>query len=320
VPPAQRGGAAPRAVPDLDVGDPLRSRRPSAVPDLDVDAMAAAALAPRPSVPELSFDAVPPSSRGRSASPAGAPPPRPMAPVASEDGDVDDFDMEIERNIATTAMSSMTSAPPSGAHGGGRTSGRAGLELAAPSRMAREAVAQRHHGDQEPSTGEKIAGLALSVVIAGGAAFALFHYVHHARGIDVTRTLPHAFDGTSATESGALSLVSLVVAVVLAYAGLKLRPYAWAIVAAAGAMLLLTLAMVTVTLASTGENPTPPDGALLVPYLLPAALLMLGLGIVARAARLFALGGGARRGASVPVAAIAGAILFIAFEASRFAR
>jgi hypothetical protein len=78
--------------------------------------------------------------------------------------------------------------------------------------------------------------------------------------------------------------------------------------------------MVTVTLASTGENPTPPDGALLVPYLFPAAVLMLAIGVEGRAARLFARGRGAGRVSAIPIAAIAGAIAFFAFEASRFAR
>jgi hypothetical protein len=47
---------------------------------------------------------------------------------------------------------------------------------------------------------------------------------------------------------------------------------------------------------------------------------MHGVGIAGRAARLFALGGGRRRAAAIPVAAIAGVIAFVAFEASRFAR
>ena len=110
------------------------------------------------------------------------------------------------------------------------------------------------------------------------------------------KALPHAFDGTSATESGALALVSLVVAVTVVFVGLRIRPHAWAIVVAGGMLLLLALAMVTVTLASTGENRTPPDGALLVPYLLPGGLVLLALGIAGRAGRC--CGEAAARGAS----------------------
>jgi hypothetical protein len=67
-------------------------------------------------------------------------------------------------------------------------------------------------------------------------------------------------------------------------------------------------------------NPTPPDGVLLIPYLLPTAVLFLALGLLGRAARRFARGGAGRRVTSLPLAAIAGALAFAAFEISRLAR
>jgi hypothetical protein len=327
--------AAPAAVPDLDVPGASRSSRSlpqadavkaPAVPDLgsgsigaipafDTNAMAAAALAPstRPpamSAPALSASPAQQAGGGRS--------------IAFDGGDDDDFDMEIERNVASTSLPTAQSSRSSGGSASARSSGGhrasgAGLELAAPSRMAREA-SSRVEEHREPAVGTKAAALALTVIVGGATALALWKYVHHAGGFDVTRALPHAFDGTSATESGAISLVSLVVAVIVGFVGLRWKPHAWAVVAAGGTILLLALAMVTVTLASTGENPTPPDGALLVPYLFPAAVLMVAIGVEGRAARLFAAGHGARRLASVPLAAVAGAIAFLAFEASRFAR
>ena len=44
-----------------------------------------------------------------------------------------------------------------------------------------------------------------------------------------------------------------------------------------GTWLLASLAMITVTLVATDEHPTPPDGALLIPYVVPLGLLLLGL-------------------------------------------
>ena len=77
--------------------------------------------------------------------------------------------------------------------------------------------------------------------------------------------------------------------------------------------------MVTVTLGSTGEN-VPPDGGLLVPYLLPSAVLLVSLGIVGRAGRRFAAGYRAQKALLLPYAAIAGAVGYLAFEVSRLAR
>ena len=360
--PAPAPAPALADVPDLDVPGASRSSRSrpkmdavkappvpdlgagsiGAIPAFDTNAMAAAALAPSTRPPAMSAPQV--SGRGSSPSLSGPVPEAPgLAPsvraslasapaqqagggrsIAFDGGDDDDFDMEIERNVASTSMPTAQSSRSSGGPASGRSSGghRApggGLELAAPSRMAREA-SSRAEEHREPALGSKAAGVALAVIVGGGTAFALWKYMHHAGGYDVTRTLPHAFDGTSATESGAISLVSLVVAVIVGFVGLRFKPHAWAVVAAGGTILLLALAMVTVTLASTGESPTPPDGALLVPYLFPAALLMDAVGVEGRAARLFAASHGARRLASVPLAAVAGAIAFLAFEASRFAR
>lgn len=321
----------PSAIPDLDLPGASRAHRsrpsmqavkaPSAaaIPTFDTTAMAAEALAPSTRPPAMS---APPVS-GRTSSPSSAGVAGGGREIAFDAGDDDDFDMQIERNIASTSIPAATSSRMSGAPG--RTSGApraagTGLELAQPSRMKREEAQRSARAGGEPGVAAKLGGALLTLAIAGGTAFALLHQVHRAGGYDATRALPHAFDGTSATESGAVALVALVASVTLGFVGLKLRPYAWTIVASGGALLLVALAMVTVTLASTGENPTPPDGVLLVPYLLPAALVLLALGVQLRSARLFARAQGARRAGAIPVAAIAGALAFVAFEISRFAR
>jgi hypothetical protein len=195
----------------------------------------------------------------------------------------------------------------------------AGLELSQPSRMAREGAAQRPTREG-PGLGARLGAALLTLAVAGGTAFGLLHQVHRAGGRDVTRALPHAFDGTSATASGAVSLVTLVVAMTLFFLGLKLKPHAWAVVSSGGALLLLALAMVTVALASTGENASPPDGVLLVPYLFPAANVLLALGSWRRSSRLLARARGAARGGAIPLAMIAGVLVFVAFETSRLAR
>jgi hypothetical protein len=316
------GAPGVQSVPVRSAPAPAPSSPPYVppVPDLEI--------APSTRAPVIS--APPPSNRGPA--PATTQPPasvRSAAPpqvdptmgagrnLSFDDDDDGGLGMEIERNLAMTPYAS--GAP--GAHTSARPAGgmRPGLELAAPSRMARAAAAEPQYAD-EPGTGMKLAGLALSAVIAGGTAFSLWKYVYHARGFDITRALPHAFNGTSATESGIISLVGLVTAIGLGFAGLKLRPHAWAIVASGGLMLLLAIAMVTVTLGSTGESNVPPDGGLLVPYLLPASVLLLALGLVGRAGRRFAVGQGGRKALVLPFAAIAGAVGYLAFELSRFAR
>jgi hypothetical protein len=329
---------AQAAVPDLDVRGAPRTRSqaqmeavkvpaptpsPIAVPTLDLPVQPVR----RVSQSSPSMSGPPPSSGQSSAKLASAAAAAPAHDAGAgrtlsfDTDDDDDFDMQIERNVAGTSLpvaESSRGRAGSGLHESrGRVAGT-GLELGVASRMTRE----RAGSDERdlPGLGGKIAGYAVALVVMGGVGFALFHFVHRAGGRDVTGFAPHAFDGSSAPESGAVALVAIVVAVAIGFIGLRLKPHAWALVASGGAMLLLALAMVTVTLASTGENPTPPDGVLLVPYLLPAAVLLLGLGIGGRAARSFADGRTSRRLASVPLAAIAGIVLFFAFEFSRFAR
>ncbi|HSO35606.1 MAG TPA: hypothetical protein VLT33_23920, partial [Labilithrix sp.] len=69
----------------------------------------------------------------------------------------------------------------------------------------------------------------------------------------------------------------------------------------------------------TGDNPTPPDGVLLIPYLAPAGVVLLALGMAGRAGRIMAQARGARRLGGVPLALIAGALAFVAFEVRRLA-
>ena len=164
--------------------------------------------------------------------------------------------------------------------------------------------------DDEPSTKMKIATNVGALVLFGGAIAALVKLAHRAGGHSLTSVLPHAFDGTSVAQSGSVAGASLVLAIVLGFIGLRLRPRSWAFVVSGGAMLLTSLAMVTVTLVSTETNETPPDGALLIPWVVPIALAAVAIGLALRARR---------RLAALPLAAIAGALAFLAFEVSKLA-
>ncbi len=233
----------------------------------------------------------------------------------------DDFDMQIERNFSTSVVPTATSARPSGMHAStsSRPSlpGNAGLELGAP--LRRTARTEPSSRRSEVGFLAKLLGLVIALLLFAGTAAALFRFVHRAGGRSLTALLPHAFDGLSATDSGAVALVALVVAATVIFVGLRLKPHAWFVVLSGGALLLLALAMVTVTLASTGDNPTPPDGVLLVPFLAPAALAFLALGMAGRAGRIMGRADGARRLGGVPLAVLAGALAFVAFEVSHLA-
>ncbi|AKU94438.1 hypothetical protein AKJ09_01102 [Labilithrix luteola] len=231
----------------------------------------------------------------------------------------DDFDMHIERDFTGPASSSHYSgAPASGPvskHGDLSPRASSGLEV-----THRRLDAQRKHAIEvyEPSLLVKVIGPLLALVVTGGAAFGLVRYAHKGGGFSPMAHLPHAFDGTSMTTSAVVSLVTLALAIALGFLGVRLRPRSWAFVASAAVLLLMALAMVTVALASTGENSAPPDGALLLPYLMPVFVALLGLGVTGRAANAFTREGIAPKLATIPLAALAGAILFAAYETSRF--
>lgn len=247
-------------------------------------------------------------------------------PMKSIDMDLhqgaDDFDMEIERESATASAMQASSHQAANATANRYNApppphriASAGFELAAE----RKGLRPSDEEDYEPGAFAAFAAFAVPLVAFAGAVAALVKLAHHADGISMTGLLPRAFDGTSAAQSGAVALASLALSMFVGGVGLKLHPRSWALVASGGAMLVTALAMVTVTLASTGENPIPPDGVLLLPYLVPFAVLALGLGVVGRARQLMLRESIGNKLAGVPVAAIGGAIAFVAFELSKLA-
>jgi serine/threonine-protein kinase len=265
-----------------------------------------------PGVPELRQQSSPairqssPEVRQQS-SPSVPRMPAAKPPVSFDDDD----DMQIEHN-----MSAAMGMPMDGMHASGAPRPRpvvasTGLDLAAERRDARA-----REDDDPDSLVRRIIGWSIASVLFAGATFALVRFAHgSADSMMLTRALPHAFDGTSSIHSGAVSIVALVLAVAAGWAGAKLRPRSWALVGSATGLLLTSLAMVTVTLATTGEPGAPPDGVLLMPYVVPIALAGLALGVNGRAAILFR-GSIARKAAGVPVALIAAIIAFAAYANS----
>jgi hypothetical protein len=230
----------------------------------------------------------------------------------------DDFDMEIERGGALVTQGHATSSrgrPHVSDRPGGSAdlAPRSGLEVAYQRSDARPIDEQ--HG---PSFGEKLAAWALPIVLCLGAAGSLFKFVHRKGGRNLMALAPHAFDATSTMQSGGFALTALALAIVLVFGGLKLRPRSYATVGSAAMLLVAALAMVTVTLVSTDEHPTPADGALLIPYVVPLGTILLGVGVAGRGPALF-LDGGARRAGTVVAGLLGGTLIFVGIEISAFA-
>lgn len=341
----------PADIPDLDLPGPPSAARPSGPkptpsrPNVPVAAQPPAPIPAGSAVPELGAPvrrasgtniAVPqlPASGPVSVRPTSSAGPRSVqpppsaslhpAPHAHHDARAievgmpdDDDDMEIEREGALHAVAA--SKPAHSSRG----------KLETPMRQAPTATtgldvgynrAQTFERPQRRAAAATPLTVAIGYVVSGAVFFGtiagLSRVFHRPGGIVLTNLLPHAFDATSTVQSGGVALSLLAVAVGLGFGGLKMVPRSWVILGAAFATLATSLAMVTVTLVSTEENPMPPDGARLVPYTLPLALLLVGVGIAGRAARLFRRESVAKKIAVVPITAIAAAFAFAALEVS----
>jgi hypothetical protein len=239
-------------------------------------------------------------------------------PVTIDIGGGDELDMEIERGGAMVSLppassgrpgAAVSNRPPTSVSG---RPGASGLDVAYRRLDARPVVAKG------PSFAQKLVAWTLPTALCLGTIAGLLKLAHRAGGRSITSFMPHAFDASSTTQSGAVAAAALVLAIALGFTGLKLTPRSYAMVGSATALVLTSLAMVTVTLVSTEEHPTPPDGALLIPYVVPLGILLLGLGIAGRGPSQF-LRGGARRAVSVISGLAGGAIAFAAIEISALA-
>jgi hypothetical protein len=250
------------------------------------------------------------------------PPPRPASrpePTASRPqlsaADDDPFDMEIERaGSVMTAPHAVSGRAGGGGVPRGSSPSASGLEVA----YRRSDLEAANEAPPRSDLGPKVTACALTVVGLAGVFAVLVKVAHRQGGRSIIALTPHAFDASSVTQSAIFALSTFALAITLGYAGLKVHPRSYAMLVAATMTLIGSLAMVTVTLVATDEHPAPPDGALLIPYVVPFALLALGLAAAGRAIAIF-LRGGAGRVATPFVAAAGGALLFAGIELSRLA-
>lgn len=259
---------------------------------------------PAPTVPDLEL----PRRRAASARPS-APArdelPTPQVSLTDVLSDASELDFPIERSFAPAPA-----APPS--HDLRKTPGPSGVALRYHRLAPSAPIVVAPRAASSPPRGSLHAGLAVAGALATVTAYAAQRWLH-VPSRSMASLYPRAFDGSSANAAGGVALGALVVTFALAFLGLRLRPRTWSFVVAAFASLLVGLAMVTVALASTGDGATPPDGALLIPWVLPAVLAPLALGLCHRAGRLLAQGGALPKLAGLVAAPAAGGLAFAAW-------
>jgi hypothetical protein len=253
---------------------------------------------------------------GMPGSPAG----RGHGQVAASIGETDEFSMDFERTgpfMAPTPpgrpIAGGSPSPPASAHP--NTSARpasSGLEVA----YKRSDLEDQPSDRSGPSLARSAGAYAVTAIGFAAGFESLAKLVHRHGGRSFISLFPHAFDASSSIQSGAFALSALAAAIAVGAIGVKLRPRSHAMIVSGGMLLLASLAMVTVTLVSLDEHPTPADGALLIPYVMPPAFAFLGFGVAGRGAPLF-LRGGVRRGSALLAGFAGGALVLIAVEISR---
>jgi hypothetical protein len=240
-----------------------------------------------------------PPQRARPAEPKLEAQPQAL-PLANDDDD----SMEIQRGGALIseepARSVRTSRSPAG-------SAAPSLELAHPRRPA-----PAPHVERGPKAGERILAWCVPLVLCGATLAALVKLAHRP-GRSVLLLAPHVFDASSVALSGGAAGALLVLAIAIGYAGFRLEPRSYALVGSAAALLLASLAMVTIALVATEEHAFPPDGARLMPYLLPLALTLGGIASVLRGPTKYLDDARLQAGAA---GIIGGGLLFAALELS----
>jgi hypothetical protein len=301
------------SIPDLDLRSP--SGRPQAGPGSSTPASAPPPQARPPIIDDAPFDIERGMSAERMAMGQHGPMAGAGAPMPSSGLDLDAVPSS-QRNIQAAAPASERMGPAAGAHAPPASQRATPARLELDRRRPQSAV---EYVEEPAPLVQRILARMMALLGFAGAAAAGYMYIHRSGGRQPMGLLPHAWDGTSMKTAAAVSLAMFVLSMAFGIWGFITRPRTWGFVLAGGLMLLQSLGMVTVALASSGESGVPPDGALLVPWLTPAFLVLLGLGVSSRAATMWERGGWGRRLATLPVGAIGGAIAFVGYEISRFA-
>lgn len=197
-------------------------------------------------------------------------------------------------------------------------SARAPVSARGPAERSLDVAYKRPVGpapSDEPSFLEKLGGRALALVGLAGIVVPAVRFVPGRSAFAVMKLMPHAFDATSLVQSGVIGGACLVASIAVGYLGIRARPRSWAMIGSGFVFLIALLVMVTIALVATDEDPAPPDGARLIPYLLPAALALLGLGISGRGQEPF-YDGGVRRALPFACGVAGGLVLFVALALS----
>jgi hypothetical protein len=244
-----------------------------------------------PVVPDLALP--PPESR-----------PKPSAPAIAAPPPADDFgDLEIERGGHVMAAPASSAAPRAAAPASMRAAG-SGLELAAPRSTPRAPAYV------PPSARARAIACVIPIAAFAATSFALFETI--AWRASLASLWPHAVDATSSLQSGAMAIACIVIGTAVGAVGLKARPRSIALIGSGAGWLVTALAMITVALVATEEHAAPADGARLVPYTVPVAIVLVGLGLASRAPRLW-LRGGSRRALALAASAGGAIVAFVGF-------
>lgn len=225
----------------------------------------------------------------------------------------DDWDDGIERGGGYEPAQSSRN-PPMSSRGPHSGPAPASMNLDVAYRRPTAAADTDH---DEPGLLEKLGGRVMALAGIAAAVVPLVKYIHRSGRFLITKPLPHAYDATSLPQSGAVAGVLLVSAIALGYLGIKARPRSWAMIVSSVITLVSSLAMVTVALVATDEQPSPPDGARLIPYTVPLAFILLGLGVSSRGQYPYYYGG-AKRALPFVAGVVGGLLIYVGYALSAF--
>jgi hypothetical protein len=263
------------------------------VPDLELkDPLAPKSSAPPPPQP-----------------PPSAPPASPYSGAMDDDLMVGGHDeLMLERNVMPEPVSvSMTRqkspgvAPP--------------LELGHA--MGEQPFAPRHHDVPKP---RRLLGTIANVLIVGlgfgGAAAPLVRFVHRAAGWRLPTFFHYALDGGSTIWSGSASMATLAATILLVIMGTYARPRSSGYLLAGLGMLLVAISFIIITFSVSPAGPPEiaPDGARLVPWVVPVIPLGIGFRLLRNAWSKCDEREAASRLKGFCLAAISAATLFVSVE------
>jgi hypothetical protein len=244
--------------------------------------------------------------------------PTPTEPAAASpySGTLDD-DMVVDRNVAhhdpisVSVMRSVAPAP--------ELPQKPPRPLELGHAIAEQPFSPRRHDVPKARSGFDL-GTVANLFIVGlgfaGAAAPLVRFVHRSAGWGLPSVCHYALDGGSAIWSGSASMATLALTIVLTIIGTYARPRSYGYLIAALGMLLVAISLIIITFSVSPEGPPeiPPDGARLVPWVLPVIPFGIGLRLLRNAWASCEDREALPRLKGFCIAGLAAATLFIALE------